>query len=272
MEIKELESLAKEARHDVANLLRKVNGSHIGGAYSVIDILTTLYFDIMNVNPKQPKMKERDKLIFSKGHAGIALYTILSKKGFFDREMLESYCQNGSPLEGHVNSYNVPGVELSTGSLGHGLPVGIGMALANKVDKNPGKVFVIMSDGECNEGSVWESAIIASRMALDNLTTIIDANGWQGLDSSPKIFGSEDKLWNIWNGFGFGIKKINGHNYGEITDALKSLPIEKGKPSLIYAHTIKGKGIPSIENTLASHYKTPTEEQVRELKNENIVH
>ena len=268
MDILQMEKKSREMRLEIAKILSRVNGSHIGGAYSVLDILNVLYFKIMNINPEDPLMPTRDKLIFSKGHAGIALYTVLSNRGFFSKEMLNSYCKNNSPLEGHVNYFNVPGIEVSTGSLGHGLAVGAGMALSNKNERNKGKVFVILSDGECQEGSVWEAAIFISRMQLDNLAVIVDANGWQGYDSTENIFGGERKLIELWQSSGFAIKEIDGHDYKQISHALENLPIKKNRPSLIYANTIKGKGVSFMEDKLEWHYKSPKEEDIGVIEKE----
>ena len=171
-------------------------------------------------------------------------------------------------MEGHVNSHNVPGVEASTGSLGHGLAIGIGMAIADKNDGCKGKVYTILGDGECNEGSIWESSIIASRLNLNNLIIIVDHNGWQGLDSSDYIFGDRKKLLELWKATGFGIKEIDGHNYEEILDAFRVLPIKENAPSLIYANTIKGKGVSFMEDKLEWHYKSPDKEQLNRIMEE----
>jgi len=261
-----IEKNARKMRLEIAKITEKVYGYHIGGNYSVLDILNVLYFKIMNIDPKNPKMPGRDKLIFSKGHNSLALYTVLSKRGFFDNDILNTYCQNGSILEGHVN-YKVPGVEVSTGSLGHGLAIGIGMAIANKNQSDPGRIFVILGDGECNEGSIWEAAILASRLNLDNLTVIVDANKLQGSDSTSEIYGKL-KLSELWKSFGFEVREINGHNYSEIYRALNEVPFKINSPSLIFCHTIKGKGVSFMENKLEWHYKSPTKEQLKIIEEE----
>jgi transketolase len=262
-----LKKRANEMRLEIARLLEKTYGSHIGGDYSVLDILNALYFKILNVNPENPKMKERDKVILSKGHNSLALYNVLCRRGFFSNEILQGYCQNGSDLEGHVN-YGIPGVEVSSGSLGHGLAIGIGMAIANKNDKNPGRIFVVMGDGECNEGSIWEAAILGSRLKLDNLTVIVDANSFQGIDTTKEVYGSEKKLIEMWKATGFEVKEIDGHDYQEIIKTLENVPFQKEKPSLIFAHTIKGKGVSFMEDKLEWHYKSPNKEQLKIIEEE----
>lgn len=263
-----LKKQSSEIRLEIAKIKEKTYSSHIGGDYSILDILNVLYFKIMNIDPKNPLMDERDKLIFSKGHNCLALYSVLCKKGFFNEELLQTYCQNNSPLEGHVNYHGVPGVEVSSGSLGHGLAIGIGMAIANKSDKKKGRVFVILGDGECNEGSVWEAAIFASRENLDNLIVIIDFNKFQGIDSAKTVYGDENKLKELWKAVGFEVAEINGHNYEEIINTFQNLPLKKGKPSLIFAHTIKGKGVSFMENELKWHYKSPNKEELKIIEEE----
>jgi transketolase len=267
MEINELKQNAKEMRLEIAKILEKIYGSHIGGDYSVLDILNVLYFNILDIDPNNPLMEDRDKLIFSKGHNALALYSVLSKRCFFDNEMLQTYCQNASALEGHVNFHNVPGVEVSSGSLGHGLAIGIGMAIANKNDNKNGKIYVILGDGECNEGSIWEAAILASRLKLDNLIVIVDSNKFQGLDSSVEVYGDGNKLLNLWKSTGFLVKEIDGNNYSDIINCFENLPINQG-PLLIYAHTIKGKGISFMEDKLEWHYKSPNKEQLKIIEEE----
>ena len=265
--IESLERNAKEMRVEIARILEKTSGSHIGSDYSVLDILNVLYFKILKIDPERPFLAERDRLILSKGHACLALYTILAKRGFFSKETLNSYLQNGSPLVGHVDSRNVPGVEVSTGSLGHGLAIGIGMALANKQDRNKGRAFVILGDGECNEGSIWESAILANRLKLDSLIVVVDANRLQGIDNTKEIFG-DAKLINLWKATGFGFEEIDGHDYHELLESFQNLPIKEGRPSVIYANTVKGKGVSFMENKLEWHYKSPNKEQLRIIEEE----
>ncbi|MBU2562392.1 MAG: GDP-mannose 4,6-dehydratase [Nanoarchaeota archaeon] len=267
-EIELLKKQTNEMKLKIAKILEKTYGSHIGGDYSILDILNILYSKIMKIDPKNPLMEERDKLIFSKGHNSLALYTVLSNKGFFSEDILQTYCQNNSFLEGHVNFHGVPGVEVSSGSLGHGLAIGIGMAIANKQDKNKGRIFVILGDGECNEGSIWEAAIFASRIKLDNLIVIVDANKFQGYNHTDEIYGDKERLSKLWKATGFEVKEIDGHNYSEIIDTLQNVPFKKDAPSLVLAHTIKGKGISFMENKLEWHYKSPNKEQLKIIEEE----
>ncbi len=233
--------------------------SHVGSALSCADILTVLYFGFLKVTPKKPQAPGRDRFILSKGHAVAALYAILAEKGFFPKKMLETFCQNDSLLPGHSTKGFTPGVEVSTGGLGHGLPMGIGMALAAKQDNKKFKVVVLMSDGECNEGTTWESALFAAHHQLDNLTVIIDYNGQQGLGESEKIMKNKPFLQK-WKAFGWKATQINGHNYHQIEKALTSMGIKR--PRVIIAKTKKGKGISFMEkDPLTWHYKNPNQEQ-----------
>lgn len=242
-------------------MVHRANASHIGSCLSIVDILTVLYGSILNVDPTRPDWPGRDRFILSKGHATAALYAILAEKGFFPVKWLETYCKDGSKLGGHITHHDVPGVEVSTGSLGHGLPIGCGMALAGKRDAKPYRVFVLLSDGECDEGSTWEAALFAPQHQLDNLIAIVDYNkiqsfGWvkEVLDLDPFI----DK----WRAFRWVAREIDGHDYAQIEEVLKSVPFEGGKPSLIVAHTIKGKGVSFMENQLSWHYKSPDAEEL----------
>jgi len=263
-----LEQNARRIRATIAQVLHKTNSSHIGGALSVTDIVNALYFgDVINIDPKNPSDTQRDKVIMSKGHCSIALYTALGAKGYFPLEKLADYCQDGSNLKGHADLYSMPGIETTTGSLGHGLPIGTVMALANKMDGNPGRIYVIMSDGECQEGSVWEAAITASRMKLDNLITIIDANGLQAFERCENMFPN-DNVKKMWKDSGWALREIDGHDYRQIIPALYNLPIEKNKPSLIFANTIKGKGVSFMEDRLEWHYKSPNAEQLKQILEE----
>ncbi len=243
-------------------------GSHIGSVLSVSDIIAVLYADILNYDPKEPNSDKRDRIILSKGHAGAAIYAAIAECGFFDVEELKTHYANGSRLSGHV-SHKIPGIDFSTGSLGHGLSVGAGMALAAKKDKKNHKVYVILGDGECNEGSVWEAALFANHFRLDNLVAIIDHNNMQSLDfcdNTLEITPFSEK----WSSFGWNVKEVDGHNHDELREALKSVENEGNKPTLIIANTVKGKGISFMENNILWHYRTPQGEEydaaVKELE------
>lgn len=250
------EQLAWKIRRHGIEMTHLSGGSHIGSVLSAADILAVLYNDIANVNPNQPKAENRDRVILSKGHAGAAVYAALAEKGFFDTEELKTHYQNGSRLSGHVSHKGVPGVDLSTGSLGHGLPVGAGMAMAAKKDNKSHKVFVILGDGECDEGSVWEAALVAHHYELDNLIAIVDHNKMQSLDfceNTIRLNPFADK----WKAFGWNVIDIDGHNHDELKKAFRAAYENKGVPTVIIANTIKGKGVSFMENDILWHYRFP---------------
>ena len=224
------------------------------------DLLAVLYGGILRVDPSRPGWPERDRFILSKGHGAAAGYAVLAEVGFFPVEWLETYCQDGSKLAGHLTN-TVPGVELSTGSLGHGLPVGAGMALAAKRDGNPARVFVLLSDGELDEGSNWEASLFAAHHQLENLVAIVDYNKIQSFGTVDEVLRLEP-LADKWRAFGWACSEIDGHDHEAIRAALSAVPKEPGKPTVVVAHTIKGKGVSFMEDTLAWHYKSPSDEQL----------
>ena len=254
--------LARKIRVHVLHMTHNANASHVGTCFSIADLLGVLYKGILRVDPKDPLMPDRDRFILSKGHGAAAVYAALAECGFFPKEWLDRYCQDGSPLGGHI-TFNVPGVEVSTGSLGHGLSIGCGMALAGKRQHQPYRVFVTMSDGECDEGSIWEAAMFAPYHKLDNLITIVDYNKIQSLDEVKKVLDLEP-FADKWKAFGWSVLEIDGHDFTQIKEALSSLPFENGKPSCIIAHTVKGKGVSFMENQIAWHYKSPNSEQLKQ--------
>jgi transketolase len=256
----DLSDKAREIRKRAITMVYNANSAHLGSIMSAIDILTVLYFRIMSVNPDDPLNDKRDRFILSKGHAVAALYATLSLSGYFKEEILGEYCKDGSKLAGHSTMGCVPGVEASTGSLGHGLPMAAGMALAGKRDKKDFRVFTLMSDGECQEGSNWEAALFASHHKLDNLVAIIDYNKIQALGRTNEVLNLEPFV-KKWEDFGWGVKEVDGHNLEEIEQSLLKIPFIKDKPSLLIAHTIKGKGISFLEDTLLSHYKVLNKEE-----------
>lgn len=259
MEIKELELKAKEIRRQVIKLIYEAKGGHTGGALSSTDIMTALYYGIMNVDPKNPKMENRDRFILSKGHSVEPYWSILADKGFIDREELKTYSQFGTRLIGHPNN-KVPGVEMNTGSLGHGLPVAVGMSIAAKKDGRKNKVYVLMGDGEQAEGSVWEGAMAAAHYRLDNLVAVLDRNRLQISGRTEDVMSLEP-LADKWTAFGWYVKKIDGNSMTELIDAFHSAPFADGKPTLILAETTKGKGVSFMENNPSWHHKVPTPEQ-----------
>lgn len=228
-------------------------GSHIGAVLSVADILAVLYADIMKYNPENPKEDGRDRFILSKGHAGAAIYAALAECGFFPVEELKTHYADGSRLSGHV-SHHVPGVDFSTGSLGHGLSVAAGMALAAKQDKKQHKTYVILGDGECDEGSVWEAALFANHYKLGNLVAIVDHNHMQSLDFCEKTIELED-FASKWKAFGWNVIELDGHDHDALREALSNKEAEK--PTVIIADTVKGKGVSFMENNILWHYRFP---------------
>ena len=264
----ELKQIASKIRAKLVEMSHKAKAPHLGSALSCVDILTVLYWNILKIDPKNPDQAERDRFILSKGHAASALYATLAFKGFFPLEKLDTYAKNESCLAEHPGPKCVPGVEVATGSLGHGLPMGLGMALASKLKKEDFKIFVLMSDGECNEGSVWEAAMLASSKKLDNVTAIIDYNKWQATGRSQEVMALEP-LKKKWEAFGWNTYEINGHNLEELNNTLKeSLNKNNNKPTVIIANTIKGKGISFMEDDNNWHYRIPTEEEVEKAKEE----
>jgi len=235
-------------------------GSHFGSAMSIVDILTVLYFRVMKID--SPDDPARDRFILSKGHAVSAWYATLARKGFFDEAVLETYLRDGGSLYGHPVRGSLPGIEASTGSLGHGLAIGIGLALAARKDGKDYRSFVLMGDGEIQEGSVWEAAMTAARLELDSLTAIIDANNYQGFDCVDNIQPIAT-FRKKWEAFGWEVKEVDGHNLQELEDALKVIPFQAGRPSLLIAHTIKGRGVTEMENKFESHYLSVPKDKLK---------
>ena len=237
-------------------------GSHIGAIFSVAEIMAVLYTGVLNVDPANPKMEGRDRLILSKGHAGASVYAALAERGFFPVEELSTHYANGSRLSGHVSHKGIPGVEFSTGSLGHGLAVGAGMALGAKLDKEGWRTYVVMGDGECDEGSVWEAALQAHQYKLDNLIAIVDHNRMQSLDFCENTIALEP-FTDKWRDFGWNVRVVDGHDVETLRAACEWAKgnLGTGKPSLIMAETTKGKGVSFMENDILWHYRTPQGEE-----------
>lgn len=254
------EQLAWKIRRHGIEMTHLSGGSHVGAVLSVADIMAVLYADILNVDPKNPDMPERDNIILSKGHAGAAIYAALAETGFFDVEELKTHYQNGSRLSGHV-SHHLPGVDFSTGSLGHGLSAGTGMAYASKKDGKDKMVYVVLGDGECDEGSVWEAALFANHYRLGNLVAIVDHNHMQSLDFNENTLEIED-FGNKWKAFGWNVAEVDGNNHDELKNAFSTLKKQAEKnhrPSVIIANTIKGFGVPYMQNDILWHYRFPHE-------------
>jgi transketolase len=249
----DLKDLAKEVRKKIINTTFNAHTCHIASCLSCVEILVFLYFKVLKVNPKDPWGENRDRFILSKGHAVAALYSVLAQRGFFKESLLKTYCKNGGKLSGHSTYRCAPGVEASTGSLGHGLPMSVGIALAGKMDKKNYRVFTLLSDGECDEGSNWEAALFASHHKLDNLVVIIDYNKLQAFGKTNEILNLEP-LALKWKSFGWEVKEINGNDFNQIKKVFSKVPFKKGKPSLLISHTIKGKGVSFMEDKLEWHY------------------
>lgn len=252
---------AQQIRAEAIKMVTAAKASHLGGALSMADLLAVLYGRILQVKPENPRWLERDRFILSKGHSCTSLYATLALRGFFLLEELQTYGQDGSRLMAHV-SHKIPGVEFSTGSLGHGLGFACGKALAAKRQKKNWRVFVMLSDGELDEGSNWEAILFAPHHRLDNLTAIVDYNKIQSLGSVKEVLDLHP-LAEKFRAFGWAVKEIDGHNHDEISAALKTLPFESGRPSCLIAHTVKGKGVDFMEDKLLWHYRTPNAEQVK---------
>jgi transketolase len=258
-----LQNRAKELRQKILKMAFKAGGAHIGSSFSIIEILTVLYFgDVMKYDPQCPKLPTRDRFILSKGHASAALYAVLATAGFFKEELLDGYCQLGTTLGGHPNMHDIPGVEASTGALGHGFSYAAGIALASKMDKEKYKVFVALGDGECQEGSVWETALFAAHKKIGCLTAIIDYNKLQAMDKLDNIITMES-LSDKWKAFGWNVIEVDGHDIQNLQDVLAKPWPEDAPPRLVIAHTIKGKGISFMENVPLWHFRLPNEEEKR---------
>ena len=260
------EIISKQVRLDIIKMINKGSSSHIGSALSCVDLVISVYKYFLKYDPNNPTDPDRDIFILSKGHAGAAVYATLANLGFFDREKLDTHYQNDSDLSGHVSHKNVPGVEFSTGSLGHGLSVGTGAALAMRKKNQSRKVCVLMSDGECDEGSIWEAAMFASHHKLSNLLCIIDYNKLQSLDTVSNTLELEPFSLK-WESFGWKALEIEGHDFNAIKKALNSAS-ESERPVCIIANTTKGKGVSFMEDSVLWHYRTPKDDEFDDAINE----
>lgn len=268
-----LEKIANNVRIDILEEVYNAKSGHIGGAFSIVDILTVLYFNEMNIDAKSPDSPDRDRLVLSKGHASAALYAVLAEKGYIDKEELKTFRNIDSNLQGHPDMNKVPGVDMTTGSLGQGLSVANGMALSSKLDSRGYRVYCILGDGELQEGQVWEAAMTAEKYQLDNLCVIIDANELQLTDTTMNVKGiNQNDIEQKFRAFGFQTVVIDGHNIESIIRALTIAEMTKGKPTAIICKTIKGKGVSFMENQIDWHGKAPNDEEykiaMKELKQE----
>ncbi len=263
--IADLELIARQLRFKVIEMSHAAGTPHLGSALSCLDILVAAYWNIVRVDAKNSTDPARDRFILSKGHAASALYATLAERGFFPKPWLDNFAKHRSPLAEQPAPNCAPGVELATGSLGHGLPVGVGMAMAARIRNLDYRVFVCLSDGECNEGTVWEAAMFAPAQKLDNLCIIVDYNKWQATGRSNEIMALPS-LREKWAAFGWDAHEVDGHNIAELTRLMKLVPVAGGKPLAIIAHTIKGKGVSFMQDDNNWHYRIPKAEEVAEAK------
>lgn len=255
-----LKRIAIEVRKGIIEEVYNAKSGHPGGSLSCADILTVLYFNQMNIEPEKPHDPNRDRFVLSKGHASPALYSVLAEKGYFDKELLQTFRKIGSNLQGHPDMRKVEGVDMTTGSLGQGISAAVGMALASKMDRAGCKVYCLLGDGELEEGQVWEALTAASKNNLDNLCVIVDNNNLQ-IDGEIDKVGGMNNLTEKLMSFGFNVISIDGHNIDSIIDAFATAKQTKGRPSVIIAKTIKGKGVSFMENQASWHGKAPSEEE-----------
>ncbi len=257
----ELSGIASEMRYRIVKTSHESGTPHLGSCLSCVDLLVYFYWRVLQINPKHPRATGRDRFILSKGHAAPALFQILAERGFFPRSRLEDYGQDGSIFGEHPPSPSaLPGIEAATGSLGHGLPMALGMALASRVTDSPYSVYAILSDGECNEGSVWEAAMMAAAQKISNLTIAVDYNKWQATGRSDKILGLAP-LAEKWRAFGWCVSEINGNDFDEISEAITSNARDP-RPKAIIAHTVKGRGVSFMEDDNNWHYRIPNADEV----------
>lgn len=266
--IRELKKIANDVRKDIIEEVYSANSGHPGGALSITDILTVLYFSEMNIDPKKPNDENRDRLVLSKGHASAGLYATLAEKGIIPKEDLKGFRKLDSYLQGHPDMKKIPGVDMTSGSLGQGLSVANGMALAGKMENRDYRVYAILGDGEIEEGQIWEAAMTSSKYKLDNLCLIVDNNNLQIDGSVEEVKNSVYPIKDKFEAFGFEVFEIDGHNMDEIISVLKKARLTKGKPSVIIAKTTKGKGISYMENNVGWHGKAPSEEEFKVAINE----
>lgn len=259
-DLEELKLKAKKLRADIITMIYKAGSGHPGGSLSILDILVLLYYRVMKIDPSRWRDPARDRLILSKGHACPALYAVLADRGFFPVEYLDSLRKINSPLQGHPDMRKTPGVEMSTGSLGQGLSVAVGMALAARLDRSPRRIYVVLGDGEIQEGQIWEAAMTAAHYRLDNITAFLDYNGLQ-IDGWIRDVKSPDPVVDKWKAFGWNVLEADGHDFASLEEAVFRAHACKNSPSMIIAHTVKGKGVSFMENQVDWHGKAPSKEE-----------
>ncbi len=255
-----LQNKAREVRRELLRMIAQARAGHTGGALSTVDILVALYYEVMRMDPHAPHQAQQDHFILSKGHSCEGLYCVLADLGFFPREELRTFSQFGTRLTGHPTRH-IPGVEVNTGSLGHGLAIGVGMALAGAMDHSPSRVYVLLGDGELTEGSVWEAAVAAGNYGLDRLTAIVDRNGLQISGPTEEVMKLEP-LVDKWRAFGWEVREVDGHDLDLLVENLAAIPWRKGAPNLLVAHTQKGHGVSFIQDNYRWHHRVPTAEEL----------
>ncbi len=261
-----LDERSRGLRRTIVKMLEASKRGHIGSAFSLVEIVRVLYDDILACREGEPEWPGRDRFILSKGHGCLALYPVLAEKGFFPESELWKFCKSDGILGGHPDRDKIPGVEASTGSLGHGLPIGVGFALSARHDGAGHRVFVVMGDGESNEGSVWEAAMCAGKHGLDRLTVIVDYNKQQSYSTTQEVQDMEPFMAK-WRAFGFAAEEVNGHDVGALRSVFSRLPLEPGRPSVVICHTVKGKGIAHVEGNLEWHHKSKiADEDIEKLR------
>jgi transketolase len=261
----DLAAIASRIRARVVEMSHVAETPHLGSSLSCVDMLVAAYWTALRVDPNNPLDPDRDRFILSKGHAATALYAVLAERGFFDPKLLDTYNEDGAALPEHPGLQCVPGVEAATGSLGHGLPIALGMALAARIQKRPSRCLVLMSDGECEEGSVWEAAMFAPAQKLDSVTVMIDYNKWQATGRSDEIMALAP-LAEKWRAFGWDACEVDGHDLDAVVTALTKKPDAAGRPRAIVCHTVKGKGVSFMEDDNNWHYRIPTADEVRKAR------
>ena len=262
-EVKSLEAIAAKCRRKVVRMVEASSCGHLGGALSCIDIISALYFHSMKIDSKNPTLPDRDRFILSAGHKCMAQYAVLAQKGYFEEEILDTYGSLHTKIPGHPDMHKLPGIEANTGALGHGLSIAIGMALGLRLCNYSSRVYVIMGDGELAEGSNWEAAAAAAHHKLDNLVAVVDNNGLQISGQTTDVMNM-NPISEHFKAFGWSIVDIDGNNMQEIVNTLDALPLQQGNPTLIVAHTIKGKGLSFAENNVKYHYWKPTKEELEQ--------
>lgn len=265
--IEELKTRAKQIRRDIVEMTYQAASGHPGGSLSAVEIVASLFFSVMKHDPKNPKWPDRDRIILSKGHATPLLYSCMAETGYFDRSLLSTFRKLGSPLQGHPDRGRLPGIEASTGSLGQGLSVGIGCALARRLDKKDYFTYVVMSDGETNEGQVWEAVAMAAHHKVDHLIVLLDSNKFQ-LDDSTKNVCDMEPMAEKWKSFRWNVQEIDGHDFSQVLGAVEKAKQVKNQPALILCNTVKGKGVSFMEHNNAFHGVAPTKEEMEKALKE----